>query len=97
VLRLIGLPTNRILVQLFIEGVLIAGLGAVIGLVLAVASESLINTFFQWRYDTALLFVRITPNVAARCVAIAVPLGVTSTVVASWAMLRKNGLSLARR
>lgn len=97
VLRLIGLPTNRILAQLFVEGVLIAGLGAVIGLLLAVGSQSLINTFFQWRYDTALLFVRITPNVAARCVAIAVPLGVTSTVVASWAMLRRNGLTLARR
>ncbi len=97
VLRLIGLPTRRILVQLFVEGVLIAGLGAVIGLLLAVGSESLINLFFQWRYDTALLFVRITPNVAARCVAIAVPLGVTATVVASWAMLRRNGLVLARR
>jgi putative ABC transport system permease protein len=97
VLRLIGLPTNRILVQLFVEGVLIAGLGAVIGLLMAVGSESLINTFFQWRYDTTLLFVRITPNVAARCVAIAVPLGVTATVVASWALLRRNGLTLARR
>jgi len=97
VLRLIGLPTNRILVQLFIEGILIAGLGAVIGLLMAVSSERLINAFFQWRYDTVLLFVRITPNVAARCVAIAVPLGVTATVVASWALLRRNGLTLARR
>jgi putative ABC transport system permease protein len=97
VLRLIGLPVQRILVQLFIEGVLIAGLGAVIGLAMAVGSERLINTFFQWRYDTALLFVRITPEVAARCVAIAVPLGVTATVVASWALLRRNGLALARR
>ena len=60
-------------------------------------SESLINQFFQWRYDTALLFVRITPNVAVQCVAIAVPLGVTATVVASWALLRRNALRLARR
>lgn len=97
VLRLIGLPTSRILVQLFVEGVLIAGLGAVIGLLLAVASEGLINAFFQWRYDTTLLFVRITPGVAAQCVAIAVPLGIVSTVIASWAMLRRNGLTLARR
>jgi len=97
VLRLIGLPTNRILVQLFIEGVLIAGVGAAIGLVMAIGSENLINAFFQWRYDTAPLFVRIAFNVAARCVAIAVPLGVTATVVASWALLRRNGLALARR
>lgn len=97
VLRLIGLPTERILFQLFIEGVLIAGVGALLGLLMAVGSERLINAFFQWKYDTALLFVRITPDVAAKVVAIAVPLGVTATVAASWAMLRTNGLRLARR
>jgi ABC-type lipoprotein release transport system permease subunit len=97
VLRLIGLPAHRILAQIMIEGVLVAAVGALIGLLLALASESLINEFFQWRYDTALLFVRITPNVAAKCVAIAVPLGVTATVVASWALLRRNALRLARR
>ena len=97
ILRLIGMPSGRILTQLFLEGVLIAGAGAVFGLLLALASERFINQFFQWRYDTALIFVRITPRVAAICVAIAVPLGATATVVASWALLRRNGLSLARR
>ena len=97
VLRLIGLPVNRVLTQLFLEGVLVAGLGACIGLVLAMASQGLVNGFFQWRYDTALLFVRVTPSVAFRCVAIAVPLGVAATVTASWALLRRSGLSLARR
>ncbi|MGE3404147.1 MAG: ABC transporter permease [Vicinamibacterales bacterium] len=97
VLRLIGLPSERILAQLFLEGLLIAGLGALFGLLLALASQRFINEFFQWRYDTALIFVRVTPRVAALCVAIAVPLGVSATVAASWALLRRNGLSLARR
>ena len=97
VLRLIGLPTRRILVQLFIEGTLVAVAGSAFGLVLALASQGLINRFFQWRYDTALVFVQITPRVAATCVAIAVPLGVGATVAASWALLRRNGLRLARR
>ena len=97
VLRLIGLPIRRILVQLFVEGVLIATIGSLFGLVLSLVSEGLINRFFQWRYDTALVFVRVTPEVAAICVAIAVPLGVSATVVASWALLRRNGLRLARR
>ena len=97
VLRLIGLPIRRILVQLFIEGILIATVGSLFGLVLSLVSEELINRFFQWRYDTALIFVRVTPEVAAICVAIAVPLGVSATVVASWALLRRNGLRLARR
>ena len=97
VLRLIGLPSRRILVQLFIEGALIAIAGAGFGLLLSLASEGLINRFFQWRYDTALVFVRVTPGVAAVCVAIAVPLGVGATVAASWALLRRSGLRLARR
>jgi len=87
VLRLIGLPTGRILTQIAIEGLLVAGVG----------SETLINRFFQWRYDTALVFVHVTPAVALQCVAIAVPLGMVATVVASWALLRRNALRLARR
>jgi ABC-type lipoprotein release transport system permease subunit len=97
VLRLIGVPARRILAQVFLEGLLIASVGAAFGLVLAAGSEAVINLFFQWRYDTALVFVRITPEVAATCVAIAIPLGAVATVVASWALLRRNALRLARR
>ena len=97
VLRLIGFPSRRILVQVLIEGVVLAGTGALFGLVLAVASEDLINWFFQWRYDTALIFVHVTPTVALTCVAIAVPLGAAATAAASWGLLRSGGLRLTRR
>lgn len=97
VLRLIGLPARRILVQVLIEGLLIAGTGGLFGVLLAIVSEGLINRFFQWRYDTALIFVRVTPDIAALCLAIAVPLGATATIAASWALLRRSGLRLARR
>jgi ABC-type lipoprotein release transport system permease subunit len=97
VLRLIGLPARRILLQVLLEGLLIASAGALFGLLLAAGSESLINRFFQWRYDTALIFVKITPGVAATCLAIAVPLGAAATVAASLALLRRTGLNLARR
>jgi len=97
VLRLIGFPARRILVLVLIEGLLLAGAGAFFGLGLAVASEGLINRFFQWRYDTALVFVHVTPTVAATCLAFAVPLGAIATVAASWALLRRSGLRLAKR
>jgi putative ABC transport system permease protein len=96
-LRLIGLTTRRVLAQVLVEGLVIAGAGSLFGLGLAVASQGLINLYFQWHYDTALVFVRITPDVALRCVAMAVPLGVLASVAASWALLRRNVLSLARR
>ena len=97
ILRLIGLPARRVLVQVLIEGVIVASAGAVFGLVLAVLSEGLINAFFQWRYDTALVFVRVTRDVALTSTAIAVPLGASATVLASWALLRRSGLRLARQ
>lgn len=97
VLRLIGLPAHRILAQVLVEGLLIASAGALFGLLLALAAEAPINGFFQWRYDTTLTFVRVTPRVAALCVAIAVPLGAAATVAASWVLLRRGALRLARR
>ncbi len=97
ILRLIGLTTRRILAQVFVEGLLIAVTGAVFGLGLAVVAEGLINRYFQWHYDTALVFVRITPGVALRSIAIAVPLGALASVAASWTLLRQSVLSLARR
>jgi putative ABC transport system permease protein len=97
VLRLIGLPVRRILTQILLEGVIVASGGALLGLALALLSEGLINRFFQWRYDTALVFVHISPAIAATCVWIAVPLGATATVCASWVLLRRNGLRLVRR
>ena len=56
-----------------------------------------INQFFQWRYDTALVFVRITPGVALRSIAVAVPLGVAAIFASSWSLLREEVLALTRR
>ena len=97
ILRLIGLTTRRVMSQVVVEGLIIATAGALFGLVLGVASEGLINRYFQWHYDTALIFVRITPDVALRSVAIAVPLGALASVAASWTLLRRSVLFLARR
>ena len=43
VLRLMGLPVRRILIQVLLEGILIASVGGIFGLMLAKASESFIN------------------------------------------------------
>ena len=97
ILRLIGLSSRRVLVQVLIEGFLVATVGAGFGLLLALGSERLINAYFQWHYDTALVFVRISPKVWLQCMAIAVPLGAGASVAASWTLLRRGVLTLARR
>jgi putative ABC transport system permease protein len=97
ILRLIGLRKSRILLQVFAEGLLIAAAGAIFGILFAAALQGAVNAFFQWKYDTALIFVRITPRIALRCVILAVPLGVLASVISSWTLLRSNVLDLARR
>ena len=97
ILRLIGLKKSRVLAQVLFEGLIIAVAGAAFGIVLALVSEEGFNRFFQWRYDTALVFVRVSPKVAWQCVAIAVPLGVVASLVASWTLLRREVLALIRR
>jgi len=96
-LRLIGLTRRRILLQVLAEGTLIAAAGTVFGLLFALAAERWFNRFFQWRYDTALVFLRITPSVAMQSVLLAMPLGVVASLVASWTLLRRHILTLIRR
>jgi putative ABC transport system permease protein len=97
ILRLIGFRRRRIVAYVFVEGIVLAAAGAVVGIVLAAGLEGAINRFFQWRYDTTLIFVRLTPQIALRSIAMAVPLGVLAAVASSWTLLSSGALSLTRR
>jgi putative ABC transport system permease protein len=97
ILRLIGVRRRRIALLVLAEGVVIAVAGAVFGVLLSTVLEGGINRFFQWRYDTTLVFVRITTRVALQSVLMAVPLGVLATVAGSWTLLGGNVFGLTRR
>jgi len=97
VLRLIGISQRSLLSSVAVEGLAIAIAGAIFGVAIAVATEGLINRYFQARYDTALVFIRVTAPLALRAVAVAAPLGVVAGIAASWTLLRRNILSLFRR
>lgn len=96
-LRLIGLRRRRILQQILLEGLLIAAAGAVFGIGLAVGLEGLFNGFFQWRFDTGLVFVHVTPRIVWRSALVALPLGVLATVLSSWSLVRGDAGTLVRR
>ena len=97
ILRLIGISRRSLLAAVAIEGLLIAVVGAIFGVLTAFAAEGLVNRVFQARYDTALVFLRVTPSIAVRSVAIALPLGLAAGIGASWPLLRGEILSLFRR
>jgi ABC-type antimicrobial peptide transport system permease subunit len=97
VLRLIGVSSRSILAEVLLEGLLIAIAGAAFGVLVAVSAQGAINSFFQWRFDTTLLFVRVTPRIAWEAVGFAVPLGVAAGLAASWTLLRRSVVSLVGR
>ena len=97
ILRLMGIPARSILLEVLLEGLLIALAGAVFGILVARAGQGVVNRFFQWRYDTTLVFVRVTFPIAWQSVAFAVPLGVIAGLAASWTLLRREVVSLVRR
>ena len=97
IIRLIGVSQRFVLLVVLAEGLLIAAAGAVFGVLVALAAEGSVNRFFQWRYDTALVFVDVTPRIALQSVALAVPLGIVAGLVGSWTLLRRDIVTLVRR
>jgi ABC-type lipoprotein release transport system permease subunit len=97
IIRLIGVSQRSILLGVLVEGLLIAIAGALFGILVAVAAQGVVNRFFQWRYDTALVFVRVTTSIAIKSIALSVPLGVAAGLVGSWTLLRRDVVALIRR
>ena len=97
ILRLIGISRRSIVVEILIEGIVVAIAGAIFGVMLASAAQYGINRFFQARYDTTLVFVRVTASIVLRCLAIALPVGIVTGAAAAWTLLRRVPASLIRR
>ena len=81
IIRLLGVSQRFVLLVVLAEGVLIAAAGAVFGVLVALAAEGGVNQFFQWRYDTTLVFVRVSARIALQSVARAAPRALGSGLV----------------
>ncbi len=97
ILRLIGISQSTILIEVVIEGLIVSVVGAAVGVMIAAAAQHAVNRVFQARYDTALVFMRISPRVAMQSIAVALPVGIIAGVIASWTLLRRRASSLVRR
>lgn len=97
ILRLIGISRKTIMTEVVIEGLLVAIAGAAFGVLIAAGAQSAVNSFFQARYDTTLVFMRVSPGIAMRSIAVAIPVGVVAGAVASWTLLRRGTSALVRR
>jgi cell division protein FtsX len=97
ILRLIGISSKSILLEVIVEGAVVATIGAVFGLVLARVAQVGINKFFQARYETTLVFVSVTPSIVWRCLVVAIPIGALAGAAASANLLRRKPATLIGR
>ncbi len=96
-LRLMGISRRTVFGALLIEATLVAGLGSVIGILLAWAGSAATNAFYQYRFATTLVFSTITPGVIAFSVGLSLLLGVVAGGVAAWRLVRTPPLILQGR
>jgi len=97
IIRLLGVSQRFVLLVVLAEGVLIAAAGALFGVLIALAAEGGVNQFVQWRYDTSLVFVRVSTRIALESIALSAPLGIVAGLAGSWTLLRRDIVTLVRR
>jgi putative ABC transport system permease protein len=85
VLRLIGISRSTVLRCVLLIAALVALLGSVAGIGLAHLAVGIINPASQARYDTDLVFARITPGIVLLAVGLSIPMG----LAAGWFVARR--------
>jgi putative ABC transport system permease protein len=96
-MTLMGISRRTILVSLALESLVVALLGGALGVVLGLVASSGINGYFRAYYRTDLVFSRVSPEVAATAVLVALPLGVAAAAIAGWRLLQTRGLARGAR
>ena len=85
VLRLIGISRHTVLRSVLLIAALVSLLGSLVGIGLAHVAVAIINPASQARYDTDLVFARITPGIVLLAVGLSLPMG----LLAGWFVARR--------
>lgn len=92
VLRLLGISRRTIVRSVLAISTLVALLGSLAGIGLAMAAAAVVNPLAQHRYDTDLVFVRVTPAVVALAVGLSILLGIAAGAGVAARSARANPL-----
>ena len=93
-MRDVGISRRTLFLWMFAETLAMAAMGTVAGLLLGRLGSAAINAYFQWRYDTALAFARVTPDLALLVGLVGLATGVVVGVVAGLDLVRSTSARL---
>jgi putative ABC transport system permease protein len=94
VMRFTGISRRTIFSALLLEAVLVAALGSLLGVALAVAASAVTNFYYQHYFDTTLVFSIVTPEIIRFSVLLSLGLGLLAGSLAAWRLIRTNPLIL---
>jgi putative ABC transport system permease protein len=94
VMRFTGISRRTIFSALLLEAILVAALGSVIGVGLAVAASAVTNLYYQHFFDTTLVFSIVTPAIIRFSVLLSLALGLLAGSLAAWRLIRTNPMIL---
>lgn len=92
VLRLLGISRRTVVRSVLAISTLVALLGSLVGIGLGFAAAALVNPLAQHRYDTDLVFVRVTPSVIGLAVGLSILLGIAAGVAVAARSARAHPL-----
>ena len=96
-MRLLGTSRRTLVGWLVLEAALVSALGGVAGVAVGQLASAIINRYYQWTYDTSLVFSIVTPEIILRALGLAVLLGLTAGAVATLRLLSVHPLEEAGR
>lgn len=94
VMRFTGISRRTIFSALLLEAILVAALGSVIGVGLAVAASAVTNLYYQHFFDTTLVFSVVTPDIIRFSVLLSIGLGLLAGSLAAWRLIRTSPMIL---
>jgi putative ABC transport system permease protein len=93
-LRFTGISRRTIFLALLAEAVLVAGVGSVLGVLLAAAASSVTNLYYQHLFETTLVFSLVTPAIIRLSVLLSLGLGLVAGAIAAWRLVHTSPLVL---
>lgn len=97
VMRMIGISRTTIFKAFVLEAAFVAAIGSVVGVALAWLAGTITNAVYQRRFETALVFSYLTPDIIALGVGLSLGLGVLVGALAAARLVRTRPLALWRR
>lgn len=94
VMRFTGISRRTIFSALLLEAILVAALGSMLGVGLAIAASEVTNLYYQHYFDTTLVFSIVTPAILRFSILLSLGLGLLAGSLAAWRLIRTNPLVL---